>query len=121
MKFEIEGSGTVFGYWQSIHSNINTHWVYDETTGKLKGIQTNDNKYYLDYKYFTSRYRNLNCDYCNKKRQIPKVNPYLVCKSCKSATYCNRKCQKLGWRKGHKQRCKYLKYKYDVYCYMYKK
>lgn len=98
---------TVFGHWVSIHRR--NHWIYDKND-KLTGIMSNDNKYYLPIKYFDCRYRNLKCDFCNKRRNQPKMR---VCKSCKSVKYCNRQCQKRGWLAGHKQRCPSLKTAYQ--------
>ena len=43
------------------------------------------------------------CGNCKKKRSYD--NKFLRCGRCRKVYYCDRNCQKLHWKKGHKHRC----------------
>ena len=96
---------TLFGYFWTKYPDSN--WVYqrkdDDVRGRvIVGVRSKDGMHFLPKKYFDSRYRNLNCHFCGQRRR----KRMLVCKKCRSVRYCNRKCQKQGWKlKKHRNEC----------------
>lgn len=109
--------GTVFKYFESKYPNY--QWVYKrKKDGKYEtkawAIKSPDGKHILPRKYFDSRYRILDCHYCGKRK-----NKMLICGKCKSVRYCNKKCQKRGWKlKKHNTECHQLFCQYISFCIM---
>ena len=99
----------VYAYFRYKYPNY--YWVYKKNKDGEKvawGITSSDRKHALACKHFGVRYRVLDCHYCGKRK-----DKMLVCKKCKSARYCNRKCQKRGWiLKQHSKECHQMFHQY---------
>lgn len=47
------------------------------------------------------------CDTCDKTRdELPDLQRLLRCARCRRAYYCSKECQRLQWKRGHKQHCR---------------
>eukprot|EP01084_Bolivina_argentea_P046031 84748_1 len=59
-------------------------------------------------KRWKKQYKRIKCGYCGKHEYLKsgkQVDKLKVCKGCYVVYYCNKKCQKLHWKKSHNIKC----------------
>ena len=61
---------------------------------------------------YKTRDKKAKCGGCGKLRAESKSK--MECPRCRSVRYCNRACQKIHWKNGHKEMCSFLSAKKDI-------